>query len=65
MYKIYSYKYLLNWELKENLAVKMVKMCSYIAYAIPRENWLDKTSFQSSDPEGTTPKRTYFSLPVP
>ena len=66
MSKTYTYKHLLNQESKENLAMKMAKMGSFIAYTVVRETWLDKTSFQNSDPERTSPsRRTLFFLPVP
>lgn len=46
--------------------MKMAKMGSFIAYTVVRETWLDKTSFQNSDPERTSPsRRTCFILPVP
>ena len=40
----------------------MAKMGSFIAYTVVRETRLDKTSFQNSDPERTSPsRRTCFS----
>ena len=66
MYKTYTYKYSLNWELKENFALKMDKMGYFIAFAVVRENGLENNFFlQNSDPEGTSPsRRTCFSLPA-
>lgn len=65
-YKTYTYKYLLNWELKKKFALKMANVGSFIVYAAVRESWFDKTSFQNSNPKGTSPStRTCFSLPVP
>ena len=40
---------ILNWELKENFALKIVNMGSFIVYAVVREDWLVKTSLQHSD----------------
>lgn len=42
-------KYLLNWRLKENFALKIVNMGSFIVYAVVTEDWVDKTSLQNSD----------------
>ena len=45
--------------------MKMASMGFFIAYTVVRESWLDKTSFQKSDTERTSPsRRTCFTLPV-
>lgn len=58
--------YLLNWEAKDNFALKMDDMGSFILYKLLEKAGPVKLLFQDPDSEGLSPsRRSCFSLSVP